>query len=125
MLVGRQADGSPVIHRALVIVASVLCAFVAVSFVLFARDQLSGASKHQQNEIASSAPASIPGPKPIKDEAQPRRTIDTVAHSLTSPFGSIVQSDSQWVQRGLPTIFALLIYGGGLGYLARYSRGWA
>jgi hypothetical protein len=42
---------------------------------------------------------------------------------LTSPFRSIVQSDSQWVLHGVPTIFALLVYGVGLGYLARFSRG--
>jgi hypothetical protein len=125
MLVGATADGGAVIHRALKLTAVVLCALVAGSFVMFARDQLAGASKHQQNEIASSAVAAAPGPKPIAKEAQPRRTIDTVAHALISPFSSIVQSDSQWVERGLPTIFALLIYGGGIGYLARYSRGWA
>ena len=125
MLTGRDADGGAVIHRALVVTAFVCCALVAASFVLFARDELAGASKHQQNEIASATPRATPGPKPIREEGQPRRTIDSAAHVLTTPFRSIVQSDSQWVQRGLPTIFALLLYGAGLGYLARYSRGWS
>jgi hypothetical protein len=125
MLNAHTADGGVVIHRALVVVAFVLCGFVAGSFLMFASDELAGASKHQQNEIASSSVAATPAPKPIAKEGQPRRTVDTVAHALTSPFSSIVQSDSQWVQRGLPAIFALLIYGGGIGYLARYSRGWA
>jgi hypothetical protein len=125
MLIGRSADGGAVIHRALKLTAVVLCGLVAGSFVMFARDELAGASKHQQQEVDTSSVASAPAPKPIDKEQQPRRTIDTVAHALTSPFSSIVQSDSQWVERGLPTIFALLIYGGGIGYLARYSRGWA
>jgi hypothetical protein len=124
MLNARSADGRAVIHRALVLIAVVLCGLVGGSFVMFARDQLAGASKHQQNELASSSVAATPAPKPIAKEEQPRRTIDTAAHALISPFSSIVQSDSQWVQRGLPTIVALLIYGGGIGYLARYSRGW-
>jgi hypothetical protein len=123
MLKARAADGCAVIHRALVMTAFVLCGLIIGSFVMFARDELAGASKHQQNEVASSSVASTPAPKPIAKEGQPRRTIDTAAHALTSPFSSIVQSDSQWVERGLPTIFALLIYGGGIGYLARYSRG--
>jgi hypothetical protein len=125
MLIGLTADGGAVIHRALVVIAFMLCALVGGSFVMFARDELAGASKHQQTEIDTSNVAAAPGPEPIAKEAQPRRTIDTVAHALTSPFSSIVSSDSQWVERGLPTIFALLIYGGGIGYLARYSRGWA
>jgi hypothetical protein len=125
MLTARHADGGAVIHRALVVTAILCCALVAVSFVLFARDELAGASKHQQNELASETPAAAPAPKPIREEGQPRRTIDSAAHVLTTPFRSIVQSDSQWVQRGLPTIFALLLYGAGLGYLARYSRGWS
>jgi len=96
---------------------------LVASFALFARDQLAGASKHQQNELAVGAITS-PGLVPPKTQhAQPRRFIDGAAHTLTSPFSSIVQSTSPWVTRGLPTIFALLIYGVGIGYLARYSSG--
>jgi hypothetical protein len=58
-----------------------------------------------------------------KDHSQPRLFIDNAASALTSPFRSLVQSDSQWVERGLPTILALLVYGVGIGYLARFSRG--
>ncbi len=108
-------------HRALVIVAWVCCFFVVASFSMFALDQLSGASKHQQAEITSSAVQPI-APE-AKHHGQPRQFIDDVAHTLTSPFSSIVQSDSQWVLRGLPSIIALIVYGIGLGYLARFSRG--
>lgn len=96
---------------------------MVASFALFARDQVAGASKHQQNEIVAGAPTST-GSVPVhKATAQPRRFIDAAAGDLTSPFRSIVQSDSQWVLHGVATIVALLIYGVGLGYLARFSRG--
>jgi hypothetical protein len=112
-----------VVHRALVLVAFICCALVALSFAMFARDQLAGASKHQQTEIASGV-APNPGAVPVVNHhGQPRRFIDGAASKLTSPFRSIVQSDSAWVLHGLPTIFALLAYGVGLGYLARFSSG--
>jgi hypothetical protein len=123
MLARPAADKSTVIHRLLVLTAVVCCLLVSASFALFARDQMAGASKHQQNEIIASAPTTA-APVPVHQAtAQPRRFIDNAADALTSPFGSIVQTDSAWVKHGLTTIFALLVYGVGLGYLARFSRG--
>jgi hypothetical protein len=113
-----------VIHRVITTIAWVCCFFVVASFSLFALDQLSGASKHQQNEITSSATVA-PIPPEAKHHAQPRQFIDDAAHTLTSPFTSIVPSNSQWVTRGVPAIIAVLVYGVGLGYLARFSRGWS
>jgi Na+-transporting NADH:ubiquinone oxidoreductase subunit NqrC len=99
------------------------CVLVAASFAMFARDQMAGASQHQQNEIIAGAPTTT-GSVPVhKVTAQPRRFIDAAAKDLTAPFHAIVQSDSQWVMRGVPTIIALLAYGVGFGYLARFSRG--
>jgi hypothetical protein len=115
-----------VVHRVLITASVVCCVLVAASFVLFARDQMAGASKHQQRELVSSAPiAPKRRPRHPKPEAQPRRFIDGAAHALSSPFDAIVQSDNEWVLHGIPTIFALVVYGVGLGYLARYSRGWS
>jgi hypothetical protein len=112
-----------VVHRILVLVALACSALVVASFALFARDQLAGASAHQQTELASGGPVS-PGTLPSSHQvAQPRRFIDSAAKTLDSPFASIVQSDSEWVIHGVPTIFALLVYGVGIGYLARYSSG--
>jgi hypothetical protein len=112
-----------VIRRILVLAAVGCSVLVVASFALFARDQLAGASAHQQRELASGAtisPGTLPPPHQV---AQPRRFIDTAAKTLDSPFASIVQSDSPWVIKGVPTVFALLVYGVGLGYLARYSSG--
>jgi hypothetical protein len=112
-----------VFHRVLVLTACLCCGLVSVSFALFARDQLAGASKHQQSELVANQPIT-PGVTPIHHgRAQPRRFIDGAARALTSPFRSIVRSDNAWVLHAIPTFFALLIYGVGLGYLARYSSG--
>jgi hypothetical protein len=111
-------------YRLIRSVAFVCCALVLASFGIFARDQVAGASKQQANAVAS-APVGPPVPAQPKQEGQPGRFINGAAGKLTSPFQSIVRSGSAWVEHGLPTIFALLVYGVGLGYLARYSRGFA
>jgi hypothetical protein len=111
-----------VVYRALVTSATVCCALVFASFGLFADDQISGASKHQVTEIASGQPTS-PGVTPGSTRhSAVRRFIDGAARTLTTPFRSLVQSSSQWVHEIFVTVCALLVYGLGLGYLARYSR---
>jgi hypothetical protein len=123
MLDVGPADKATVLHRALVLIAFACCGLVLLSFTMFARDQLAGASANQQSEITAGVPVT-PARVPVHHaKGQPRRFIDGAASTLTKPFRSIVQSDSQWVVHGLPTIFALLVYGFGLGFLARYSRG--
>ena len=111
------------IHRGLVLVAFVCSALVLVSFAMFARDQLAGASEHQQQQIVAGAPHN-PGvtPQPTT-HGQPRRFIDGAARTLTSPFRSLLRSGSEWVLHAVPAFAALLVYGVGIGFLARYSRG--
>jgi hypothetical protein len=123
MLVGAGSDTGLVLHRVLVLTSFVCCGLVILAFTMFARDQLAGASKHQQNELAAGQPTT-PGTVPAATtHGQPRRFIDGAARDLTSPFRSIVQSSNPWVLHAMPTTLALLVYGLGLGYLARYSRG--
>lgn len=119
MLVARAADIRSVIPRVLGLLAFVCCGLVVLSFAMFARDQVAGASARQQNEVATSVPSAPASHK----TGQPRKFIDGAAHVLTSPFQSIVQSKNAWVVHSLPAVFALLIYGFGLGFVARYSRG--
>jgi hypothetical protein len=111
-----------VFHRVLILAATICCGLVLLSFGLFALDQVSGASKHQQAELAGSA-TTTPGATPSRPPAQPRRFIDGAARELTSPFRSILTTDSQWSSELFTTLIALLVYGVGLGYLARFSRG--
>jgi len=112
-----------VVHRWLVLISFVCCGFVLASFGMFARDQLAGASANQQNAIATNVPTKPAEGPTGTHHGQPRRFIDSAAKSLISPFSSIVQSSDQWVNHGIPTFFGLLVYGFGLGFLARYSRG--
>ncbi len=123
MLTANSADAVLVVYRALRLVSVVCCGLVVISFVMFADGQLSSASRHQQSEIAtgvSAAPA--PASPPSHQRGQPGRFIDAAATELTAPFRMIVESNDQWVQRGLATVFALAFYGVGFGFLARYSR---
>ena len=107
------------IEGALRTVAVVASLIVATGFLLFAVDELSGASARQQSAIAQAdepartAPASHTGL---------RGAIDQADQQLLKPFTGIVPSSSAWVERGIPTLLALLVYGMGLGFLARYVR---
>ena len=123
MLVAAAADICRVISRAIKLISIACCALVVVSFAMFARDQMAGASAHQQTELASGNNASTVPVAPSKPEGQPGRFINQAAKTLTSPFHAIVRSSNAWVEHGLPALVALLVYGLGLGYLARYSAG--
>ena len=124
MLVVTAADTGIVISRGLKLVSFLACALVILSFAMFARDQMAGASANQQTELASGSNTPTPA-APAKPHAQPRRFIDGAAKELTAPFSAVVQSNNAWVTHGLPAVFGLLVYGLGLGYLARYSAGLA
>ena len=47
-----------------------------------------------------------------------REAIDDANDVLLRPFAGLVDSDSAWVNHGMPAVLALLIYGFGLGMLA-------
>jgi hypothetical protein len=103
----------------------IVCLIVIVSFGLFAINQTSTASTHQQEALngvnggpTTSTAAAQPG-----HEGSVHKTIDEVANTLISPFSGITASStSQWVIRGVGTLMALLVYGLGIGYLARMLR---
>lgn len=122
MLVAGAADTGIVISRALQLLSFVCCALVILSFAMFARDQMAGASVNQQTELASGSNTPVPA-APAKPHAQPRRFIDGAAKNLTAPFDAVVQSNNAWVKHSVPAVLALIVYGLGLGYLARFSAG--
>jgi hypothetical protein len=97
------------------------CALILMSFAMFARDQVAGASEHQQNELVAGTSTTPASPAITHRHSQPRRFIDDAAKKLTSPFSAVVKSGNPWVNEGLPTVFALAVYGLGLGYLARFA----
>jgi hypothetical protein len=121
MLIARAADSRSVLSRLFRFTAFACCALVVASFAMFARDQMAGASAHQQTELVAGPNASSAAGAQSTHHAQPRRFIDSAAHALTTPFAAIIESSNQWVKHGLPALLAVLVYGIGLGYLARYA----
>jgi tetrahydromethanopterin S-methyltransferase subunit D len=111
--------------------ASVLiCLIVVASFAVFVVDQAKGASTHQQETVNSGAPAAnAPTGASGQAKTSPSKesglheAIDEASNELTSPFSGITSgSSSQWVIRGVNLVIALIVYGFGLGYLARALR---
>jgi hypothetical protein len=111
------------VARLLLIISIACSALVLLSFAFFATDQLGGASNHQQKELAAGQPISPGVTPPAKHHGQPRAFIDDAASKLDSPFRSLLHSNSEWVTHGIPTLLALLLYGFGLAFLARFARG--
>jgi hypothetical protein len=106
----------------LVLTAYICCGLVIASFALFARDQFAGASRHQQDELVAGHDTTAAPVQVKTHHGQPRRFIDGAAAALTSPFRSLAHTDSHWALEIEATVLALLIYGVGLGFLARVAR---
>lgn len=90
---------------------------------MFATDQAGSASRHQVAEIAAGAPPQTTTTVTDAHPGQPRAFIDGAAKALTAPFRAVLHSGSQWAQEIFATVCALLLYGVGLGYIARFSQG--
>jgi hypothetical protein len=111
-------------------IAIVVCAVVALGFLMFAIDELNAGSKTQQSKIDQSAdgknaivvpPAPSPEDEAIRERqhGQVREAIDDANDVLLTPFSQLVStSKSNWVTHGVPTVLALLVYGFGIGFLA-------
>ncbi len=97
-----------------------ICVIVIASFVVFAADQTKSASRNQQEEITSSLATSNGAATVPAHESSVHKVIDEASSELTSPFSGIVSgSSSEWAIRGTKLLLALLVYGFGLGFLAR------
>lgn len=114
-----------------------LCLIVGVSFALFAINQTSNASAHQQQELSGEIPPPQEGETAAEAAAaakkthtdgqaskgSPRRVVDEVADAVTSPFSGLIDSSSsEWLKRGVLLALTLAIYGFGLSFLARAIR---
>jgi hypothetical protein len=128
----------------------VICLIVGASFFVFAIDQTKSASAQQTEEVtarpavgtstgttttatattsattASGTASNASGndsPSAPKKENSVHKALDEASSSLTSPFaGVLASSDSEWATRGVKLLLALIVYGFGLGYLARMLR---
>ncbi len=103
-------------------IASVLiCLIVILSFIVFAANQTQSASGHQREALGESSAQVHHGSKTGK-ESSAHRKLDEVSNEFTSPFSGIVTSSSEWLNRGVKLVLSLLVYGFGLGFVARFLR---
>jgi hypothetical protein len=114
--------------RWIAILASVI---VALGFLAFAVDEIDRGSKEQQNAVSRglsdlepNASIASPNPSPAEEKARERahgpvrEAIDDANDVLLTPFSGLIDSDNSWVNHGIPSLLALLVYGLGLGMLA-------
>lgn len=104
--------------------------FVLVGWAVFAIDELHSASNQTTAQIAGSEATRNPAPSSREEAARERvhnpvrEAIDDVNDLLLAPVKWVTEdSSSTWARRTGPALIALLLYGFGLAYLARFSRG--
>jgi hypothetical protein len=108
------------IVRLIRLASLVICAIVIASFAIFALNQTKAASKHQTEEVTG---ASASGASANAHESSLHKAIDNASDDFTSPFASAVSgSSSEWLTRGVKLFLALLVYGVGVGFVARALR---
>lgn len=107
---------APALAKVLRAASILLCLVVAVSMLLFAVDQTSTASGHQREELGEQVTHSSPN-----KEDSFHKTVDEVADEVTSPVSSVA-TGSEWGEHIVRLLFALIVYGFGLGYVARVLR---
>jgi hypothetical protein len=119
-----------VLERPLRLAAVVTSAIVLVSFGLFAANELRTASAESRARIAAADASNDPDAAARLERIREREqsalheALDDVNDVLTAPFDFAAGSSPDiWVQRGVPSLLALVFFGAGLGFLARYSKG--
>jgi hypothetical protein len=96
---------------------------VALGFILFAIDETSKGSTTQQQKLERELNPGI-APTPEEESARERQNgsarevVDDANDVLLAPFATLINSNSAWVNHGVPALIGLLIYGFGLGLLA-------
>ena len=109
------------------LIAIAISAVVLLGFALFAVNEMDKGSEAQQQKVEQELghdPNDLINPS-ARDEAfreahqgKFHEAVDDANDVLLAPFVDLIDSDSAWVNHGVPTVLALLIYGFGLGLLA-------
>lgn len=108
------------IDAALRTFALVATLIIALSFALFAVEHTRDASQAQASAVIDAGGAVEA--KRARDHTKAREVVDDADDVLLRPFAAAIDSDNEWVQRGLPALFGLLLYGVGVLYLARLLK---
>ncbi|MEA2441283.1 MAG: hypothetical protein QOH76_2707 [Thermoleophilaceae bacterium] len=124
------------IARLVTWVSTIVAIVLIASFGLFAIDQARHGSEQQVAKLAgglepkrAATNVNQADPAPRTERARERRhgdvreALDDADDVLISPFAGVVDSSSIWVQRGIPTLIAFLLFGVGLRLLAAYLPG--
>jgi hypothetical protein len=97
--------------------AAIVCSLlIALSLAFFIVDQTKSSDTQAQQEIKG---VLHPVAAPPAKHGQPRRFIDQASHDLTTPFNSIAADKGPWVRHLVPDVLGILLFGLGLGFLAR------
>ena len=127
--------------RVLRAVGIAICVIAILSFLMFALNRTSTASGHQQEELsgqpagqqagqaggqsggqangqANSQPSS--GASAEKHESSFHKTVDEISERASAPVSGL--SKSEWGEHALRLLFALLVFGFVVGYIARIIR---
>lgn len=126
---------APLFARLVRILSAALCLIAVGWFVGFAVEQSKKASVHQQAELSGTGTQQPPagqggtGGTTAEDNASStkksgvRETVDNAFKTISAPFSGLTSGlSSAWTLHIVDTLLALLIYGFGLGYLARLLR---
>jgi hypothetical protein len=111
------------IERPLRWASTILTILVLLGFVLFAFDKADAASKRQQLVVAAANPTASQEKARERQNGRVKEAIYDIDDVLLKPFAGITNSTDPWVQRGVPTGIAVVVYGFGLGFLASFARG--
>jgi hypothetical protein len=101
------------IQRILLWASTICTVIVVLSFVLFAVEEAHAGSKAQQDLTEQ---INTPDPTPRTEKAREhkhtkvREAIDDLDDILVSPFTGVAHSSNIWVERGLPSLLAFLLY---------------
>jgi hypothetical protein len=109
---------------ALLRLISVVCTLVLLlSFAMFASDQARSGSTHTVAQIASGdgTETTVAAPQPSKKHGEFRRAVDSADSKLVSPFNGVVAGSSGWSRHIVLAVLGFLVFGVGLGFVARYA----
>jgi hypothetical protein len=108
-------------------VAIAISGIVLLGFALFAVNEMDKGSQAQQDKVERElghTPNDLVAPNGREEafreahQGEFHEAVDDANDVLLRPFVDLVDSDSAWVNHGVPALLGLLIYGFGLGMLA-------
>lgn len=113
--------------RGFAVLASLL---VVAGWGLFVVGEARNATDQTRTEIEGRRAARAADPSPEQERARERahsdarELVDDANDVLLSPFAPVTEeASSRWVRRSVPAAIALLVYGVGVGFLARFAAG--